>query len=74
MNKEDMRLSVPRAHLFRGFPVLGQMDIKARFSEDKTLIRANQGHSVKVDVELKECEPPEQLFHGTGERFAAAIS
>ncbi len=43
------------------------------FSEDKKLIRANQGHSVKVDVELKECEPPEQLFHGTGERFAAAI-
>lgn len=43
------------------------------FSEDKTLIRANQGHSVKVDVGLKECEPPEQLFHGTGERFAAAI-
>ncbi|MCM1165728.1 MAG: RNA 2'-phosphotransferase [Lachnospiraceae bacterium] len=43
------------------------------FNEDKTLIRANQGHSVNVDVELKEAEPPEQLFHGTGERFAAAI-
>lgn len=43
------------------------------FSEDKTLIRANQGHSINVDVELKEAEPPEQLFHGTGERFAAAI-
>ena len=43
------------------------------FSEDKTLIRANQGHSINVDVELKEAEPPEQLFHGTGERFASAI-
>ena len=43
------------------------------FNEDRTLIRANQGHSINVDVELKECEPPEQLFHGTGERFAAAI-
>ena len=43
------------------------------FNEDKTKIRANQGHSVNVDVELKECEPPEQLFHGTGEKFAAAI-
>lgn len=43
------------------------------FNGDKTLIRANQGHSVNVDVELKECEPPEQLFHGTGEKFAAAI-
>ena len=39
------------------------------FNEDRTLIRANQGHSINVDVELKECEPPEQLFHGTGERF-----
>lgn len=43
------------------------------FNSDKTKIRANQGHSVNVDVELKECEPPEQLFHGTGEKFAAAI-
>ena len=43
------------------------------FNEDKTKIRANQGHSVNVDVELKECEPPEQLFHGTGEKFVAAI-
>ena len=29
-----------------------------RFNEDKTLIRANQGHSIPVDVELKEEEPP----------------
>lgn len=43
------------------------------FNEDKTLIRANQGHSINVDVELKEAEPPEQLFHGTGERFADSI-
>lgn len=43
------------------------------FNEDKTLIRANQGHSVNVDVELKECEPPEQLFHGTGEKYVSAI-
>ncbi len=43
------------------------------FNEDKTKIRANQGHSINVDVELKECEPPEQLFHGTGEKFVASI-
>ena len=50
-------------------------DEKGRYSfnEDKTLIRANQGHSVNVDVELKECEPPEQLFHGAGEKYVAAI-
>ena len=31
------------------------------FSPDKTLIRANQGHSIPVDVEPKEQEPPELL-------------
>lgn len=41
------------------------------FNSDKTLIRANQGHSVNVDVELKEAEPPEQLFHGTGRSSSA---
>lgn len=35
------------------------------FNEDKTLIRANQGHSINVDVELKEVEPPSILYHGT---------
>lgn len=39
------------------------------FNQDKTLIRANQGHSIPVDVELKEQEPPEFLYHGTATRF-----
>ena len=43
------------------------------FNEDKTKIRANQGHSIQVDVELEEKEPPEILWHGTGEKFAALI-
>jgi putative RNA 2'-phosphotransferase len=43
------------------------------FNEDKTLIRANQGHSVHVDVELKEQEPPEVLYHGTASRFVESI-
>ena len=43
------------------------------FNEDKTKIRANQGHSVNVDVELEEKEPPEILWHGTGEKFVASI-
>ena len=33
------------------------------FNEDKTLIRANQGHSIPVDVELLETDPPEILYH-----------
>lgn len=43
------------------------------FNEDKTLIRANQGHSVKVDVELEERTPPNPLWHGTGEKFTESI-
>ena len=43
------------------------------FNEDKTLIRANQGHSIPVDVELEEVEPPEELWHGTGEKYVASI-
>lgn len=44
------------------------------FNEDKTLIRANQGHSIPVDVELDEVEPPEYLWHGTGEKYMQGIS
>ena len=43
------------------------------FNEDKTLIRANQGHSIPVDVELDEVEPPEALWHGTSEKYVASI-
>ena len=52
-----------------------QTDSKQRYSfnEDKTLIRANQGHSVPVDVELQQKEPPELLWHGTGEKYVSSI-
>ncbi len=43
------------------------------FNEDKTLIRANQGHSIPVDVELEQVEPPEILYHGTATRFVESI-
>lgn len=43
------------------------------FNEDKTLIRANQGHSISVDVELDVVEPPAELWHGTGEKYVASI-
>ncbi len=43
------------------------------FNEDKTLIRANQGHSIAVDVELEEVTPPDILYHGTGEKYTASI-
>jgi putative RNA 2'-phosphotransferase len=43
------------------------------FSEDFRSIRANQGHSIKVDLELKSHTPPEYLYHGTAERFIKKI-
>ena len=43
------------------------------FNDDKTLIRANQGHSIPVDVELEKVEPPEYLYHGTGEKYRNSI-
>ena len=43
------------------------------FNREKTLIRANQGHSIDVDVELKEVEPPDYLFHGTGIKYCSSI-
>ncbi len=49
---------------------------KQRFSFDPTgeLIRANQGHSVNVDLELERLTPPAVLYHGTGERSAEVIA
>jgi putative RNA 2'-phosphotransferase len=48
---------------------------KKRFSFDDTgdLIRANQGHSVEVDLQLEEQQPPAVLYHGTVERFLPSI-
>ena len=43
------------------------------FSEDKTKIRARQGHSINVDVELKETTPPDILYHGTAETTVPTI-
>ena len=44
------------------------------FNEDHTLIRANQGHSIPVDVELEEVEPPEYLYHGTAWKYVSSIA
>ena len=43
------------------------------FSEDGTRIRANQGHSVLVDVNLEQKDPPEYLWHGTAEKSVSSI-
>ena len=44
------------------------------YNEDKTKIRAVQGHSIEVDLKLEPKTPPDQLYHGTATRFEAAIN
>lgn len=48
---------------------------KKRFaiSADGIRIRANQGHSINVDLQLKPVIPPEFLYHGTATRFLDSI-
>lgn len=43
------------------------------FSSDMQYIRARQGHSIQVDVELDEFTPPSVLYHGTAEHFVGDI-
>jgi putative RNA 2'-phosphotransferase len=76
-NVDELIAGVSRTHPI-DMAILEQIvdeDEKQRYSfnEDKTLIRANQGHSIPVDVELEEKEPPEKLFHGTGEKYVDSI-
>lgn len=48
---------------------------KQRFAFDETglRIRANQGHSAEVDLQLEVVPPPERLYHGTVAQFLTAI-
>jgi putative RNA 2'-phosphotransferase len=43
------------------------------FNEDKTQIRASQGHSIEVDLGYDPAQPPEFLFHGTATQFIDSI-
>lgn len=43
------------------------------YSADKKYIRARQGHSINVDVELEEATPPDILYHGTVESVVPLI-
>ena len=43
------------------------------FNVEKTKIRANQGHSIDIDLALSPIEPPEYLYHGTTTRSISSI-
>lgn len=44
-----------------------------RFSNDGMMIRANQGHSIDVNLGLEPLVPPAILYHGTATRFVENI-
>lgn len=48
---------------------------KRRFSFDasREMIRANQGHTIEVDLQLEAGVPPPVLYHGTGSRSVESI-
>src|SRR4051812_9095475 len=43
------------------------------FDETNTRIRANQGHSVAVDLQLEAATPPDVLYHGTAKDTLADV-
>jgi putative RNA 2'-phosphotransferase len=43
------------------------------FNEDYTKIRASQGHSIKVDLNLAQSQPPDILYHGTATQYIEII-
>lgn len=67
------RAGVPLTHATL-LQVVAEND-KQRFaiSADGRAIRARQGHSISVDLELVALEPPSQLYHGTARRFLPSI-
>lgn len=77
-NVEDLLRGINRSGKkisFADLEIIVYKNDKQRFSfnADKTKIRANQGHSINVDVELEEKIPPAKLFHGTLEKNSASI-
>lgn len=44
------------------------------FNDGKTHIRANQGHSIQVNLDYESAKPPPVLFHGTVGKFLETIA
>lgn len=68
------------AKKYPGFKVSTLIDIvkndekqRYTFTPNFARIRANQGHSIPVDVELETLTPPEYLYHGTAEKYTLSI-
>lgn len=64
-----------RSFTFAELEEVVETNDKKRFSFDrtKTKIRANQGHSLEIEIEFERKTPPEILYHGTAEKNVGAI-
>lgn len=73
--REVSDLTEKHGFTFEDLCVIVDANNKQRFefSEDMQYMRARQGHSIHVDVELEECVPPPILFHGTAEHSVNSI-
>ncbi|MEQ9264711.1 MAG: RNA 2'-phosphotransferase [Balneolaceae bacterium] len=69
INETEFELS------FEDLKLLVELNDKQRFtfSSDKSKIRANQGHSLSVNLELLEKQAPAILYHGTTQRNIPSI-
>ena len=74
---DELIAGIARTHVFNRdiLEEIVRTDEKQRYSfnDDKTLIRANQGHSIPVDVELEEVAPPDYLWHGSAVKYETSI-
>lgn len=69
MNKKGTRIDIETLK----FVVENNDKKRFAFNDNQTQIRANQGHSLKVDLGYKPQTPPAMLFHGTATRFVDSI-
>jgi len=69
MNSKDMKINLELLEHI----VATNSKKRFSFNEDKTKIRASQGHSINIDLQLSPVKPPATLYHGTGGRSIASI-
>lgn len=74
-NIDELLLKSKLKFSFQQLVEVVETNDKQRFilNDDKTKIRANQGHSIKIDLDLKPQIPPSVLYHGTVEKFLENI-
>ena len=70
-NVDDLISKSPKGLSREKIVAVVESNDKQRFilSKDGARIRANQGHSISIDLGLEPAAPPQILYHGTAKRF-----